>query len=174
MPNRSERRNMQTTRNSLPDRKRKGDIAVRERLIVIDKEQLHAVLATDMDGQPYASMVAYALVPNSSAIVFVTPNQTLKYRNILRNGRVALLIDTRSNTGKDYMKAESLTILGHARPVRKGKTHDLLSHTLTKKHAKLSKIMRSPRTRLILVTIHRCIHVSQFQTVSEWTPGDRP
>jgi uncharacterized pyridoxamine 5'-phosphate oxidase family protein len=173
MPHRSERRNMRTTRNSLPDRKKKGDIAVRERLIALDTEQLHAVLATDMDGQPYASMVAYALVPDGSAIVFVTPNQTLKYRNILRNGRVALLIDTRVNTGTDYMKAESLTILGHAHPVRKGKTRDLLAEALTKKHPRLKNIMPSPQTRLVLVKILRCIHVSQFQTVSEWTPGDR-
>ena len=149
-------------------------MTVRARLIALDKEQLHAVLATDMDGQPYTSMVAYALVRDGSGIVFATPRKTLKYRNILRNCRVALLIDTRENTGTDYMGAESLTILGHARPVRKSKTYDLLARALTKKHARLSKLMRSPQTRLILVAIHRCIHVSQFQTVSEWIPEEHP
>ena len=134
----------------------------------MDKDQLHAVLATESDGQPYTSMIAYALSPDKKGIVFITPQKTRKYNNILKNNRVSLLIDTRSNTEKDYMTAESLTILGNAKPVRKGGKWSELAGVLTRKHPNLNEIIDSPETKLIFIRIVRCIHVTRFQTVSEW------
>jgi len=43
---------------SIPDRVKNGTIPVLERLNAMDKDQLHAVLATESDGQPYTSMIA--------------------------------------------------------------------------------------------------------------------
>jgi nitroimidazol reductase NimA-like FMN-containing flavoprotein (pyridoxamine 5'-phosphate oxidase superfamily) len=153
---------------SIPDRVKKGTAPVLERLNALDKDQLHAVLATESDGQPYTSMIAYALTSDKKGIVFVTPKETHKYKNILKNNRVSLLIDTRSNTEKDYMGAESLTILGSAIPVRKGEKWLELARVLTRKHPNLNEIIHSPETKLIYVRITRCIHVTRFQTVSNW------
>jgi len=152
----------------IPDRVKNGTIDVPERLSAMDKDQLHAVLATESDGQPYTSMIAFALSPDKKGIVFITPQKTRKYKNILKNNHVSLLIDTRSNTEKDYMTAESLTILGEAFPVRKGGKWSELTKVLIRKHPKLNEIIHSAETKLILVKITRCIHVSRFQTVSEW------
>jgi nitroimidazol reductase NimA-like FMN-containing flavoprotein (pyridoxamine 5'-phosphate oxidase superfamily) len=154
----------------IPDRVRKGTTSVLDRLTALNKDQLHAVLATVLDGQPYTSMIAYALTPDKTGIVFSTPRKTQKYRNILNNSRVSLLIDTRSNTGRDYMSAESLTILGNAVPVRRGRKRSELARVLVLKHPDLNKIMHSTETRLIFVKIRRCTHVTRFQTVSEWIP----
>lgn len=159
---------MRRSEESIPDRIKKGTIPVFERLNALDKDQLHAVLATDSDGQPYTSMVAYALTPDKKGIVFVTPQKTRKYKNILKNNHVSLLIDTRSNTEKDYMSAESLTILGNAIPVRRGKKWAELTGILIRKHPNLNQIIHSPETKLIFVQINRCIHVTGFQTISEW------
>jgi uncharacterized pyridoxamine 5'-phosphate oxidase family protein len=134
----------------------------------MDKDQLHAVLATESDGQPYTSMIAFALSPDKKGIVFITPQKTRKYKNILKNNHVSLLIDTRSNTEKDYMSAESLTILGNAFPVRKGVKWSQLTKALIQKHPKLNEIIHSAETKLIFIKITRCIHVTRFQTVSEW------
>ena len=153
---------------SIPDRVKKGSAPVLERLGALDREQLHAVLATTLNGQPYTSLIAYALAPDSKGIVFVTPSKTQKYKNILRNNRVSLLIDTRSNTDKDYMNAESLTVLGNAKPLRKGKKWSESAGVFLRKHPGLGGIIHSPETRLIFITITRCIHVTRFQTVSEW------
>jgi nitroimidazol reductase NimA-like FMN-containing flavoprotein (pyridoxamine 5'-phosphate oxidase superfamily) len=153
---------------SIPDRVKKGTIPVLKRLNALDKGQLHAVLATELDGQPYTSMIAYALTPDKKGIIFVTPKKTQKYRNILKNNRVSLLIDTRSNKEKDYMSAESLTILGNAIPVRKDEKWSELTRVLIRKHPKLDEIIHSPETKLIFVKITRCIHVTRFQTISEW------
>lgn len=159
---------MRRSEESIPDRIKKGTIPVLDRLNALDKDQLHAVLATDSDGQPYTSMIAYALTSDKKGIVFVTPQKTQKYKNILKNNRVSLLIDTRSNTEKDYMSAESLAILGNAIPVRKGRKWSELTDILIRKHPKLNEIIHSPETKLVLVKITRCIHVTRFQTVSEW------
>ena len=79
----------------IPDRVKKGTTSVLDRSTALNKDQLHAVLATVLDGQPYTSMIAYALTPDKKRIVFSTPRKTQKYRNILNNSRVSLLIDTR-------------------------------------------------------------------------------
>ena len=159
---------MKKSEESIPDRVRNGTIPVLERLNAMDKDQLHAVLATESDGQPYTSMIAFALSSDKKGIVFITPQKTRKYKNILKNNNVSLLIDTRSNTEKDYMSAESLTILGNAFPVRKGAKWSELTKTLIRKHPNLKEIIHSAETKLILVKITRCIHVTRFQTVSEW------
>lgn len=154
----------------IPDRVKKGIASVLDRLTALNKDQLHAVLATVLDGQPYTSMIAYALTPDKKGIVFSTPRKTQKYRNILKNRRVSVLIDTRSNTAMDYMKAESLTILGSAIPLRRGRKWSELAGVLVRKHPDLSTIMDSIETKLIFVKLNRCIHVTKFQIVSEWIP----
>lgn len=159
---------MKKSEESIPDRVKAGSIPVLERLNAMDKKQLHAVLATESEGQPYTSLIAFALSADKKGILFITPKKTRKYKNILKNNRVSLLIDTRSNTGKDYMKAEAITILGNAFTVRKGRKWSELIRALIRKHPRLNEVIHSAETRLILVKITRCIHVSRFQTVSEW------
>ena len=69
---------MKKSEGSVPDRVKKGTAPVLERLNALDKDQLHAVLATALDGQPYTSMIAYALSPDKKGIVFITPQKTRK------------------------------------------------------------------------------------------------
>lgn len=146
----------------------KGSASVPERLVFLDQMQPHAVLATESQGQPYTSLVAYALTPDARGILFITPKSTRKYKNILQNNRVSLLLDTRTNTPEDYMTAESITILGKAHPVRKGAKWNRFAGIFTRKHPKLRNIIVSPETAMILVEITTCIHVTQFQSVTLW------
>jgi heme iron utilization protein len=153
---------------NIPDRVSKGDVSVPERLKSLDKTQLHAVLATEAEGQPYTSLIAYALTPDMKGVLFVTPKNTRKYKNIMKNSRVSLLIDTRSNTKKDYMDAEAVTILGNAVSVRKGEKRSELADIFLKKHQGLREIINSSETAFILVEINVCMHVTHFQSVSIW------
>ena len=159
---------MKKSEKTIPVRVSKGNISVLNRLKVLNKAQRHAVLATDSGGQPYTSLIAYALTPDLKRVIFATPRSTRKYRNILKNKRVSLLIDTRSNTNKDYMSAESITIVGNAKPVRRGKSYSEMSKVLMEKHPKLTGFTTSPETSLIVVDIIHCIHVTRFQSVSKW------
>jgi heme iron utilization protein len=155
-------------KTAIPDGVRKGTVSVAERVSALNKTFLHAVLATTADGQPYTSLVAYALTPDIQGVVFITPKATRKYRNILKNSHVSLLIDTRTNTPKDYMKAESVTILGNARPIRRGKTRTTFAEIFLKKHPKLEEIIHSRETAVIFIKITKCIHVAKFQSISVW------
>jgi nitroimidazol reductase NimA-like FMN-containing flavoprotein (pyridoxamine 5'-phosphate oxidase superfamily) len=126
------------------------------------------VLATDSNGQPYTSLIAYAMTPDMRKVIFATPKDTAKYKNILRNNKVALLIDTRSNTNISYMNSEAITIIGTARPVRRGRKWDALAHILLKKHSALKSFVEAKTTAIILVEAVQCFHTSSFQKVSEW------
>jgi heme iron utilization protein len=152
----------------LPEKVSKGTIAVPERLHLLDSTQLHAVLATDADGMPYTSLVSFALTPDSRGVLFITPKPTRKYKNILKNKYVSLLIDTRENTAKDYLLAEAVTIMGLAKPVRSSAKKAELSEIFIRKHPRFKEFVLSPETALIHVDITRCIYVTQFQSVTIW------
>lgn len=155
-------------RAEIPYKVSKGTVSVPGRLFAFDQIQPHAVLATEFQGQPYTSLVAYALTQDAKGLLFMTPKSTRKYRNILRNKQVSLLLDTRTNTPDDYMTAESITILGKARPVRKGAKWLRMASVFTNKHPKLRKVIASREIALILVEITTCIHVTRFQRVTIW------
>jgi nitroimidazol reductase NimA-like FMN-containing flavoprotein (pyridoxamine 5'-phosphate oxidase superfamily) len=155
-------------KRSIPAKTKRGSVSVPERLDALNRRERHAVLSTDSKGQPYSSLVAFALLPDLKGAVFATPKATLKYENILENPQVALLIDTRSNREEDLMGAEAVTIIGRAKPVRRGKTWNDLSRILLQKHPGLTRFVRSATTALVLVEASHCIHVGQFQTVSRW------
>ena len=73
----------------IPFNKSEGNIAVAKRLLVLDQQQRHAVLATDNYGQPYTSLVAFALTGDGRGVLFATPKKTSKYKNILVNNKVS-------------------------------------------------------------------------------------
>jgi len=155
-------------KKAIPKVTSRGDVSVPDRMRYLNKTERHAVLATASKGKPYTSIVAFALTEDMKGILFATPKDTRKYRNILKNSHVSLLIDNRDNTDRAYMGAESVSVLGTAKPVRRGKKWIDLSRVFIMKHPALKEFVHALSTGLILVEATRCIHVSQFQTVSEW------
>lgn len=159
---------MKPSRKTLPHKPVRGTADVPARLRALDRAELHAVLSTAAGGAPYSSLVAFALAPDSRGLVFATPKASRKYRNILKNKNVSLLIDTRSNSAPDYLGAEALTVEGTARPLRKGRRREELLRLLTGKHPPLSDFLLSEGTALVFVDIRRCTHVTGFQSVTRW------
>jgi nitroimidazol reductase NimA-like FMN-containing flavoprotein (pyridoxamine 5'-phosphate oxidase superfamily) len=154
----------------IPLLKKSGRADVKAILLNMNKKQRHAVLATDAGGQPYTSLVAYALSHDAKGIIFATPKKTSKYKNILKNRKVSLMIDTRSNSSKGYMQSEAVTILGTAAPIRKGKKRDDLCSIFQKKHPELTEFIYAASTSIIYVTINKAFHASRFQAVTVWEP----
>jgi nitroimidazol reductase NimA-like FMN-containing flavoprotein (pyridoxamine 5'-phosphate oxidase superfamily) len=155
-------------KNKILERTSKGAADVPQRLKVINRTQLHAVLATVSGGKPYTSLVAFALTPDTRYILFTTPRKTRKYRNIVKNRNVSLLIHTAINSSKDYKNAEALTIQGKAYPVRKGRKRTELAGVLAGKHPDLESFINSADTALVIVEAEYCVHVDSFQKVTEW------
>jgi hypothetical protein len=147
--------------------KQKGEADVSLRLNIINKKQRHAVLATLMGKRPYTSLVAFALTPDARSLLFATPRKTQKYRNILKNKNVSLLLNTTQNIAGDYKNAEAITIQGTAHAAR-GKKKTELAAILSLKHPALKPFIKATSTSLIIVKLQYCVHVDSFQQVTEW------
>jgi nitroimidazol reductase NimA-like FMN-containing flavoprotein (pyridoxamine 5'-phosphate oxidase superfamily) len=158
----------------IPSKTSKGSADVPARLKRLDRTQRHGVLATTGRSGPLASLVAFVLTKDGRGIVFATPVKTAKYRNMMRDGRVSLLIDSRENSGADYLKAEALTLSGRVAVVPEGPEWAALATLLASKHRELEAFIAAPSTALLLLEIRRCVHVGRFQVVTEWRPKKRP
>jgi heme iron utilization protein len=158
-------------KEKVPSTTRRGSVLIPERLKMLNRMEYFAVLATDDDGQPYTSLINFALTSDCKAVIFATPRATRKYRNMIKTKSVALLIDNRSKKTKNLMGTEAVTVMGNARTLRRGKAWEAFSSIYIKKHPELAEFIHSPSTALMVVDAKRCIHVSQFQTISVWDCG---
>ncbi|MGD0275287.1 MAG: pyridoxamine 5'-phosphate oxidase family protein [Syntrophales bacterium] len=158
-------------REKVPNTTRKGAVIIPERLKLLDRMEYFAVLATDSDGQPYTSLINFALMPDYKTVIFATPRATKKYRNMIKTKSVALLIDSRPKKTKNLMGTEAVTVIGNARPLKRGKAWETFANIYIKKHPDLAEFIYSLSTSLMVVDATRCIHVSQFQTISVWDCG---
>jgi hypothetical protein len=153
-------------KQQIPLKTQKGAAVIPERLKALNAEEYFAVLATDDGNRPYTSLVAYALTPDTKKIIFATPKKTRKYTNIISSANVSFLIDNRSKRKRSLMGTEAITVIGIAKPIKKGKVWDELAKIFLLKHPDLEEFINSPTTALMIVTITQYVHVSRFQAVS--------
>lgn len=127
-----------------------------------------AVLATSDEGRPYASLIAFAFTPDRQTVIFATPKATRKYRNMMSQKSVSILIDNRSGTPEDLSHAEAITLVGPARPVRAGARKEEYRKVFKDKHPQLASFIDDPGTALMAMLIEQAVHVTRFQDVSAW------
>jgi nitroimidazol reductase NimA-like FMN-containing flavoprotein (pyridoxamine 5'-phosphate oxidase superfamily) len=148
-----------------------SDPALPERIRQLLAEQPYAVLSTQGGGQPYASLVAFAVSPALDAAVFATPRNTRKFRLLSECDRVALLVDNRCVHPQAMMEVEAVTATGRAMQVVAGPEFERWSALLLAKHPHLAPFVRSPSVALFKIDIVRYFHVVRFQEVTQWRPG---
>ena len=107
---------------NVPTKTSKGSVFISERLRLLDSKEYFTVIATESNLHPYTSLVNFALTPDCKKVIFATSKKTRKYRNIIKTKSVALLIDNRSKKTKKLMDTEAVTVVGNARPLRRGKS----------------------------------------------------
>ncbi len=124
-----------------------------------------AVLATQDGMQPYGNLVAFAATRDLKYILFATSQATRKYSNILKNPRVAMVIDNRSNQEEDFQKAMAVTAVGIVRVVEeKGKRR--YQRLYLSKHPYLKEFLLTPNCALLRMEVETYYIVSQFQEVT--------
>ena len=126
-----------------------------------------AVLSTQRDGQPYASLVAFVASEDLRRIYFATPNTTRKYANLKADSRVAFLIDSRLNDESDIHAAMAVTAMGSAREIDKA-TNQFFMVQYLDKHPYLESFIKSPTCSWICVDIASYYLVQRFQNVMEY------
>jgi hypothetical protein len=75
------------------------------------------VLATEGDGQPHASLVAITPMDNFEHLIFATYRNTLKYKNLIKNGKLAILFENRSALSLSQPDIAVLTAFGYAKEI---------------------------------------------------------
>lgn len=125
-----------------------------------------AALSSYGNGQPYASLIAFAATDDLKHIIFATTRSTRKYANLSSESKVALLIDNRSNQGKDFSYAVAATALGRAEEVR-GPQRKSFQEMYLRKHPHLKDFVSSPSCALLAVSVEKYYVVTRFQNVRE-------
>jgi nitroimidazol reductase NimA-like FMN-containing flavoprotein (pyridoxamine 5'-phosphate oxidase superfamily) len=132
---------------------------------ILDLQKL-SVLATQGDGRPYGSLVAFAATSDLKTLFFATKRATRKYSNLLAHPNVAMVIDTRTNQAADFSDATAVTALGEVEEVAANDRQEFLNFYI-EKHPYLKEFVESPTCVLLRVRVRNYIMVSRFQNVLE-------
>jgi len=139
---------------------------LRKRLKALFQQRHLAVLSTQQEGQPYASLVAFAVSDDLKRFYFVTPKTTRKYENLTVNPKVALLVNDSENRQEDFHRAVAATIVGLAEEIGSPDREKVLVKYLAR-HPHLADFAASPTSALIQVVVRSYYLVRRFQHVME-------
>lgn len=128
--------------------------------------QRFAVLATNQDGQPYASLVAFLFSEDLRQLFFATIRASRKFTNLQNDPRVSLLIDSRSNGHVDFREAEAVTAFGQVRELVGLERQEVVT-AYRERHPYLQGFVEDPDCALLQVTVGKYALVNQFQNVME-------
>jgi uncharacterized pyridoxamine 5'-phosphate oxidase family protein len=109
-----------------------------------------AVLATEGNGQPHTSLIAITTFGDFRQLIFATYRNTLKYKNLANNNKVAVLIEREYINLEGLNESTVLTIIGHAKEISIAENESAY-HAHLKKHPKMESFMLSPDCVLIKV-----------------------
>lgn len=102
------------------------------------------VLCTVSGNLPYSSLMTYVLSDDLKTMYMVTVRESRKYRNLLENPKVSLLIDNRQKwVASSGEVVSSLTIEGVLKPLEPIET-TLIRAKLVEGHGELKEIVGNP------------------------------
>jgi len=125
-----------------------------------------AVLATNHQGHPYCSLVAFAASGDLRTIVFATSRNTRKFANLTHDPRVSILVDSRGNTDADLHEASAATGIGSVVELPETEYLALRAEYLSR-HPHLRDFLASPTCELVALRIDVYYLVTRFQHVME-------
>lgn len=136
------------------------------------REQRFAALATQTGVAPYTSLVAFAVTPDLRQVMFPTRAGSQKFANLEVNPRVALLVDNRTNTDRDYQDAAAVTVIGSAGFLR-GSEADALRKLFLERHPRMTGFLADSDCLIAVVEVTEYLVVTNFETVTKLDPAAR-
>lgn len=132
---------------------------------------LHAVLATEGQGQPYASLIAVTPAEGFLQIIFATYRDTRKYANLNNNPKVAILFEDRGGDGFNQENINVLTAFGRAEEVNKAVSDaPLQAHLL--RHPELESFLLSEECAIFRVSVESYQAVWGIDDFDWWSTVD--
>lgn len=112
------------------------------------------VLATAVDGRPYCSLMAYVCDDSVRHVYMTTYRDSVKFRNLLRNPAVSLLVDTRELHGKARRaETRSLAVSGVYEPLVDPIEKAAVESRLLSAHPQLEVFLNSDAAEVIAVRL---------------------
>ena len=112
------------------------------------------VLATVAGQKPYCSLMAYVTDDKCEEIYMVTHKNSTKYKNLMQNPAVSLLIDTREDLPRSQAKA--LTVEGVFCKIENTAKREQAAAKLVQTHPHLDVFMQHPEADVF------CVKISSF------------
>jgi uncharacterized pyridoxamine 5'-phosphate oxidase family protein len=125
------------------------------------------VLATEGDGQPYASLVAVTPMDDFLHLIFATYRNTSKYRNLVKNGKVAILFENRSTISVSQPDISVLTAFGFAKEVDIV-DFDEVQRAHLSRHPELESFFLSADCALFQVKVNAYQMVRSIDDINWW------
>jgi nitroimidazol reductase NimA-like FMN-containing flavoprotein (pyridoxamine 5'-phosphate oxidase superfamily) len=111
------------------------------------------VLATVSGGKPHCSLMSYIADSDCREIYMVTHQQTKKFKNLLENPWVSLLIDTREEDPRaEIGQKKALTIAGVFQKIEPAKEESIRVEFL-EKHPQLKELVEDPGAEIISIRV---------------------
>ena len=124
-----------------------------EKMKALVREMEFCVLATVSSGRPHCSLMSYITDPECREIFMVTYPHTKKYKSLLENPWVSLLIDTREE-GRNIALAQkrALTISGLYQKIDPAREREIQAKFLAR-HPQLRDMIEDPETEIISIRV---------------------
>lgn len=122
-----------------------------DRMRALVRGKTLCVLATVGGGRPHCSLMSYVVEHDCREIFMFTPRDSHKYRNLLANRWVSLLIDSRDEDS--LQRIQALTVSGECRFVDDPDRGALVAERFLSVHPHLADLVHGPDTELLAVRI---------------------
>nr|WP_320024774.1 pyridoxamine 5'-phosphate oxidase family protein [uncultured Acetobacterium sp.] len=114
------------------------------KVATILRENTLGVLCTESNGNPHCSLMTYIMMDDLNVLYIVSTLESRKYKNLLVNPRVSVLVDTRQNRGTNTAgNIVSITFEGLFQPLADSETQMIQTH-LALAHPELNDILNNP------------------------------
>jgi len=112
------------------------------------------VLATSLEGRPHCSLMAYMTDETAEWIYMVTHRGTTKYKNLLSNQQVSLLVDNRcEGMLADRSNLQALTVHGTYHAVEEEGSKKQILSQIRERHPQMGEFLDSPEAEVISVRV---------------------
>lgn len=130
-----------------------------------------AVLATEGDGQPHASLIAFTPMDSYRKLIFATYRNTRKYHNLAHNGKVAVLVDSIDSSRSELKESFVLTALGHVEEIET-EEKNIVFTTHLERHPELLSFLQSEDCSLVRIKVDTYQVVRGIDNVEWWSIDD--
>jgi heme iron utilization protein len=145
--------------------------AVKTYIEDIFKISRFAVLATEADGQPHASLIAVTPIEGFRKLIFATYRNTRKYNNLVHNGKVAVLIESIDINRAGPNKSFVLTAFGHVEEIEL-QDKNMVFNAHLERHPELLDFLQSKDCVLVQIKVDTYQVVRGIEDVEWWTIDD--